>query len=212
MAASTLVETLKGDFSPVRRPLPVGRAAVLWLLGSWAFVAAIMVVTGPFRPGFSEQLLSSPRFLLECLLGMAVSVAATWAALALSVPGFSSFGRLLVAAATPLVAWFGTYFYGLLDPALAPSMVGKRAHCLLETLFLGLPPFAALLALVRRRAAIRRAWAGALGGVAGAGIPALLMQMACMYDPRHILTHHLGPMLLVSVLGAALAWRFLPRL
>ena len=31
------------------------------------------------------------------------------------------------------------------------------------------------------------------------------MQFGCMYVPRHILTHHIGPILITAILGAIVA-------
>ena len=49
--------------------------------------------------------------------------------------------------------------------------------------------------------------AGALLGLAAGSLPALMMQIACMYSPEHILAFHIGPALAVAGAGAALgAW------
>jgi hypothetical protein len=45
-------------------------------------------------------------------------------------------------------------------------------------------------------------------------LPALYMQLACMYEPSHILAFHIFPGLLMVLAGAAIAalWRLpLPR-
>jgi uncharacterized membrane protein YdbT with pleckstrin-like domain len=42
----------------------------------------------------------------------------------------------------------------------------------------------------------------AAAGAAAAAIPAILMQLACMYDPLHALSYHLTPVLMVAALGA----------
>ncbi len=87
-------------------------------------------------------------------------------------------------------------------------MLGKRPFCALEIVVWGLPPVLVGLWLLRRRAAFERAWTGAL---LGAALPGLLMQLACMYDPAHILLHHLLPIGALIALGAALAPRILQR-
>jgi hypothetical protein len=46
----------------------------------------------------------------------------------------------------------------------------------------------------------------ALIGLAGAMLPALFMQFACMYDPAHILHFHILPIPGVVVLGVIGAW------
>ncbi|WP_158678829.1 hypothetical protein [Pseudoalteromonas sp. T1lg75] len=42
-------------------------------------------------------------------------------------------------------------------------------------------------------------------------MPALYMQLACMYEPGHILLFHITPGLLVMVIGLGLAWLYRVR-
>ena len=46
-------------------------------------------------------------------------------------------------------------------------------------------------------------------GLAAGMLPALYMQLACMYEPTHILSMHILPGLLMVLAGAAIAllWR-----
>lgn len=91
-------------------------------------------------------------------------------------------------------------------------MVGKREHCYFESAALALLPLGLGLVLASRLAPTARVATGFLLGVASAGLPALWMQMACMYIPHHGLTHHLLPVAAVGALGALVGSRFLPRL
>ena len=86
-------------------------------------------------------------------------------------------------------------------------MLGKRPHCFAETLLYSAPPVIAGLWLLKRRYVLRGARAGALLGLAAGSLPALMMQIACMYSPEHILAFHIGPALAVAGAGAVLgAW------
>ena len=49
-----------------------------------------------------------------------------------------------------------------------------------------------------------------MGAAAGA-VPALAMQLGCMYEPWHGLSLHLAPALVTAALGALVGWRILPR-
>ena len=91
-------------------------------------------------------------------------------------------------------------------------MLGKREHCYYETLLLSSVPFALGLVVARRRMPLERASVGLLVGVASAAVPALMMQWACMYDPAHILGHHLLPLAFVGAAGALAGWAVLARL
>jgi hypothetical protein len=174
----------------------------LWLATSWLVVAAITLLTGEMRPGAGEQLLRSPRFLLECVLGLAAGGIGMYSALALAIPGRARWRRLVPFSLALVAVWVGAYVYGLYDPALEPSMLGKREHCHYETLVFSSVPFALGFLIVRRRAPLERAWVGLLVGVAAAAVPALMMQWACMYDPAHILRHHLLPIAFIAAAGA----------
>ena len=207
-----LIDDLVQQLRPVRRALTPAVLALAWLAGSWIFVLAVTVASGSLRPGIGTQLAGEPRFLLECLLGFAVGGLAIHAAGKLSIPSPRSPARQAAPAMLLLVAWVGAYVYGLADPALEPSMVGKREYCYLQTLLFAGPTLAACLWLVRRAAPLERVWTGALAGAAAASLPALMMQIACIYDPAHILSHHLAPVGIAGLLGALLGPLALRRL
>jgi hypothetical protein len=205
-----VIAKLTAELKPVRAAWPPLRVAALWWLGSWLFVIGVTLLTGPLRPGAFVQLVSNAQFAAESLVGLlAAALIAAWA-FENSIPGTRRSGLLnvgLVAAAVWLIA----YVAGLEYPALEPSMAGKRADCFLQTLLFAGPPMAVGIWLARRcyfpLAPLRTA---ALIGLAGAMLPALFMQFACMYDPAHILTHHILPIpavVLAGVVGTLLAGR-----
>ena len=109
-----------------------------------------------------------------------------------------------------LLLWAGWYVYGLSSPSLEVSMLGKRPACFVEVLAYGVPVTLVGLLLLRRLAPLERAWTGAVVGAAAGAMPGLLMEIACMYIPAHILPFHLAPIAAVSLFGA-LAGRLLLR-
>lgn len=209
---TAFIESLAGDLRPTARRLPDAWILLLWLTASWAVVSAIVLATGELRPGAGQQLLASPRFLLECILGFTAGAMSIYSAVALSVPGSARARRLVPVSLSLATLWIGAYLYGLIDPALEPSMLGKREHCYYETFLLSSVPFVLGFVIARRRMPLERAWVGLLVGVAAAAIPGLMMQLACMYDPAHILSHHLLPVALVGAAGALAARLLLARL
>lgn len=199
-----LIEALAADLRPVRSSGRTSGRALAWLAATFAFAAIVLLVDAPFRAGSLHQLVDAPRFGLESLLGVAAIVALARAGFGLAVPGPQ---RPLARAAVPLLllgSWIACYVYGLFDPALPFSMNGKRALCVFEAALLGLPPLALGLACARRLWALHGAWSGALLGLAAGAVPALLMQLACMYVPSHILLFHLLPGLTTGIVGALL--------
>ena len=207
-----LVDELVADLEPVTPP-SVGTAGAVWLLVSALFVVLAMHMAGPIRPGAFEQLLEFPHFALEMLLGAAAALTLALAAFRAAVPGLLGRGLGLVAGGLALL-WVLNYVAGLAYPALEPSMLGKRDHCVFEVLLYGLPPLLALLYWQRRLFALQPGRAAALAGVAGGILPALYMQIACMHSPSHILLFHIAPAVALAGLAPAMLWawnRLAPR-
>ena len=94
--------------------------------------------------------------------------------------------------------WLAVAFGGL--PLHGPdvSMVGKRAHCFLEGLAIAALPAGLGLRMVRRRTLRAGPLTGGLIGLAAGLLPALAMQLACLYDPSHALRFHFTPMLVAA--------------
>ncbi len=85
-------------------------------------------------------------------------------------------------------------------------MLGKRDHCVVEALLFGLPPALLALLLSYRFYPLRPVHSAFLFFMAAAMVPALYMQIACMYAPAHILQMHILPALLVTLVGTLCAW------
>ena len=209
MVKRRLADALAENLTPVRQRGFLA-PALAWLIGCWLAISMWMAVTGGPRPGLAEQILV-PRFATEILLGITAATAALVVGLLLSVPGRVGIGRAWSVALVPLALWVALLSLGLWSPALEPSMAGKRHHCDIETLILAVLPLGVGLVLAARLAPLSRVTIGALLGLAAAGVPALLMQLFCMYEPWHALTRHLLPIGLVGVLGAIAGRVFLPR-
>ena len=197
------IAQLSSELEPVK-PAPTGLMALLWLLLSGTWVVSMTHFTGHLRPGAAQQLLEHPHFFVESAVGL-------MAILLLGVIGF----RSAIPGALPkpllwlglglLVVWLGSYVVGLQVPALEPSMLGKRDHCMSETLMFGLPPALLALLMARRLYPLDGARTALLLSLSAGMMPALYMQLACMYDPSHILRLHILPGLLVALLGLAAA-------
>ena len=212
MKRREFIDDLVSDLAPVRRVTPPAQGSGLWFLGAWAVVTGMTLATGSMRQGFVGQLITSPHFLLESLLGLSVGAAALYGALRLATPGPEPTAARVGPGLALAGLWFAVLAFGLVDPALEPSMVGKRAHCFVETFVYSIPPLVLAFVMLRRRAALQTGWTGALAGLAAAAVPALMMEFACMYDPVHILTMHLSPVPVIAIVAAVLGARLLPRI
>ena len=207
-----LIEELVEELKPSPPPPSTAAGLLCWGLLSWFAVMALILWSGPLRSGALEQLLHIPRFLFECGLGVAVGLVAMAGALRIATPGRGPSVRVMLPGLMLLGFWIAVYAYGVVSPALAPSMDGYRGSCFLEVLLYSAPPFVLGLLLLRRRAPLEPGIAAGLAAVAAASLPGLAMQLACMYDPLHALGLHLSPMLIVGGVGALLGRAFLKRI
>ena len=111
--------------------------------------------------------------------------------------------RLLQTGWLLAVLWLLNFLVGIEFPALEPSMLGKRLHCHWESFLYSAPPALFAIALQQRRYPMQPVAAGFHAGIAAGLLPAVAMQITCMYDPWHILAHHAAPIVAVAV-GAGL--------
>ncbi len=199
------------------RPVGPGAGRVaprltVWVLLSASFVLGVILATGPLRPGVGVQLLHAPQLAFEILAGAAVAGAGALAALRLGVPQPAPAARRVRLFALAAGFWVALLLIALLHPAAEPSMLGKREHCNYQTFLLALPPALLGLWLLRPLAAFQRWLAGAIVGAAAGAIPAVAMQLACMYAPDHALIAHVAPVLGVIVVGGVLGPLLLRRI
>ena len=206
-----LIDKLSRDLTPVAPVRNVNLTGLAWLVASAVFVMAVTQAVDPVRPGVFGQFAENPRFLLETLLGVAAIAWIGLVAFRSAVPG--ELGRKFAVAGFALLAlWLAQYVVGLVSPALQPSEWGKRPFCYLETMAYSVPPILAAVFIARRLFPLNYRRTAMLLALAAGMIPALFMQLACMYVPSHILLFHILPGLAMVLAGAALAarWR-LPR-
>ena len=199
-----LIADLSADLTPVSRPSRPVRLAMRWLLGAALGGALAMLAYGPFRVGSVDALADSPRYAFEFLLGVLAIAALGVGGLRLAIPNTGSMAARVAPPLAVLAAWVALYVYGLHEPALPLSMVGKRPHCLVEGLLFGAGTLTVGLLIARRLWPLRGAWTGLLLGLAAGALPALVMQFACIVVPTHTLLYHILPGLAVGGLGAVL--------
>ncbi|RTR39438.1 DUF1109 domain-containing protein [Shewanella canadensis] len=205
-----LIANLSRNLAPVPPAPNINRLAMFWFCLSAIFVVVIIHLMGPVRPGAFAQLVEEPRFLLESLMGVTAIIWICQSAFRAAIPGaltdkFFAFGIML------MVLWLAQYLIGLGSPALDPSMAGKRGHCFFETMLYSLPLILSGQLLVRRLYPLRPIRTAMSVSLAAGMMPALYMQLACMYEPSHILTYHILPGLLMVPTGAAIAMLWLPH-
>jgi len=205
------IRSLVDDLTPTGGPTHSGRTAVAWWITAMLVTGVVMALVQPFRPGFVEQLFTTPRFAFEISLGLIVCAGMAHAAFQLGIPDIRSPWRRARGPLVLLAIWLGLFTIALFAPELEPSMAGYRPMCYLEILIYALPLTFAGLLIVRRWLPLNAAGTGAWMGFAAGLIPAYLMQLACMHEPMHNITWHLLPVLGTAVIGAVLGSRVLRR-
>jgi len=210
MPRSDFLDALVDDLQPVRPAIPWVSAIGIWTLASSLFAGFAILTGGPLRLGVESDL-ASLRVVLELSLVAASIIAAIAAGLEIGVPGAPPARRLLAPAILGGASWLALMLFGDALPGPAHSMLGKREHCFVAALMISLPPMGLALVLLRRRLMWVHWAAGALVGAAASALPAIGMQLACMYEPEHALRFHYSPVLLIAVLGGLACHLLLPR-
>ena len=206
-----LIDALVRDATPVRWWQRATVSSGVWLVASLIYVAIATLASAPLRDGVFQQLISHPAFALEMATAVLAVVTVTHVAFATGVPGRVSRTRAWTLTGLALTAWLAFFAYGLVEPALTPSMAGKRHLCYVETMTLSLPPLLLGLVMLRRLYPVARSLTGFVVGAAAGMIPAAMMQLACMYIVDHVLTHHIAPIAAVSIVGGLLGTLVLRR-
>jgi hypothetical protein len=202
-----LIASLSRNLAPVSPAPNVNTLAMAWFLLSAIYVVAVTHLFGPIRPGAFSQLATEARFLMESLLGVAAILWISLLAFRAAIP--ATLTRQFAAGGLVLMAlWLVQYVIGLVSPALEPSMLGKRNYCYYETMIYAVPPILIGLFFIRRLYPMRFVRTAMSLSLAAGMLPALYMQLACMYEPSHILTLHILPGLLMVLAGAAIAARW----
>ena len=201
-----LISDLVLGLKPVKPLSPFWERAGAWLLFAGVYTFAITRATGSFRPGAHQQFLDSARFLLENVAGVLGILSISVFCFSQMIPGIISKNAVRISLLLPVVLFVTSLLYGLVDPALVPSMVGKRSSCMSEVFYFSILPFLTLLWIARKSYPVNTAWTSATIGIAASLPAAVVMQVACMYDPKHNLLFHIGPAIASSLIFGMLSY------
>ena len=203
MDTDQLIRTLAADNA--HRTRPVGFALMLALLAA-APVSLLMFFTElGIRPDVMTAM-HNPFFDLKFAVTLALASAAIAVSLHLARPEASlrGFGWLLLIPAGILTAGIGSE---MMMPQRLPVMtrlVGSNSRaCMTAIPLMSLPLLAAALIGLRRGAPARPAVAGAIAGLASAGLAATLYASHCTDDsPLFVATWYTISTALVTAIGA----------
>lgn len=198
-----LINALSKNLQPISTRNGIVVPALLWFIVSWIYVVALSLYLGPLRTGAIESLIRSPQFAIESLAGLISGASFCLIAFQEAIPGRRQQWLVWLAFISALL-WISCYLVGLSFPAIEPSWTGKRAHCVLEAYLYSGPPLLIGYRLIYQRYPLNSIRAGMFLGISAGMLPALFMQISCMYDPQHILTHHIAPISIIVISGALL--------
>lgn len=197
---TSFIEDLVNQLEP-RRSWPASWRSFAWftillVLNTFAFLAY-----QSFRPTAGADLLSHPRFVVEILSAIGLIVMLFYSILSDIVPGKKIPGSLKALALFFFLVLISTLYLSFSVPSPESTILGARAFCVEEVLGYGLLGLLTCFYFVRKSdyPFSRRSYL-----LIGAGtmlIPGFLMQLACMYSPKHALILHYGPVLVGLLFG-----------
>jgi len=200
----SLISNLSSKLEPVSAPPNINRLALVWFASSAIYVVAVTQLFGPIRPNAITQLGTEPRFALETMMGVAAILWFSLLAFRSAIPAALS-RQFAVAGMVLMALWLAQYVIGFVSPTLEPSSLGARHHCYIETMVYSLPVILTGLFFVRRLYPLRPVRTAMSISLVAGMLPALYMQLACMYEPAHILAFHILPGLFMVGVGAGIA-------
>lgn len=205
-----LIDSLVSDLpKSQQRVLPPLLIGGVWFLIALLLSALVMFFIQPFRPGLLEQIQTVPLFAVELVSGLAALAFLSVAAFKSTVPGESK--GYLILGSVCLLIWLTVILSGFIDPILQPSMAGKRETCYLEALLYSTSCALSSIYLLQRRYSLQPALTAGVAAVWVGVVPAYLMQISCMHEAHHSLTHHLLPMVLTAMFWAPLFYWLIKR-
>ena len=212
MDQNKFIETLASDLKPVRPLRPPWMRALFWFALATGLTALVLYGVQEYRPGFLEQLNGHGRFQLEIAAGLVWTLLTFYLVFASSIPGIQIHPAVKAACLLSFLVFAGSLVSGFWIAAPESSRLGARAACELEVFVYGGLTMGGLFYLIRNGILVPYSWSPAWIGSAGGMISALLMQLACMYDPWHGLAFHFGPAVILGVAGWLLSEKIKTRL
>jgi hypothetical protein len=209
MKTEELIRALAADNA---RPItPIGRDLLTALLGGTALAAGVFLMTLHPRADLA-QALRTPAFIYKLIVAasLAVMAAALLPGTARPLHNSRTFPLWTVA---PVLLAVGVVVELCTQPAVLwlPRLVGRNAlHCLALIPFLSIAPAACLFIALRRGAPIRPASAGAVAGLVGGGLGAVLYGLTCPDDsPLFVATWYSIAIVVVTGITAYAGHRLL---
>ena len=187
-----LIEELANDLKPGRDWHPIARAG-FWFAVFFLVSTLGMLAYQDFRPHFFDQLLGYTRFSLEIISIFLVCNFFLFFIFSLMIPGRKIPTTLYYLTGLVALIWLITQWTAFGSASPASSFIGARMYCVEEVFAYGVLGVGFLFYFVYKAQFRFRLWQYFLMGFVSGLIPGALMQLACMYAPKHGLLLHYGP-------------------
>jgi len=194
----TLINSLKDDLIPQKVLLKAEVRAALFIICYFIIVSTVMYLIQPFRPNFLIDF-KILRFSAEIILTIFSIITFIYFSY-LSVIPASLKNKSFKWAIPPLLLGLGIILYNYIEPSKAPSMAGKRPYCAEEVLIYSSLTFLYIIYSLKKAVLFKTYRSTLLSAIGVSLVPAILMHISCMYEIHHVMSHHLGPVLLFALL------------
>ena len=201
------IDHLVSDLKPTQPLRPPGVRTLLWFSLIVVSTALTTLWVHEYRPDFWIQLSQHWRFKAEIASGTLLVLSTFYIVFASSIPGeeVKPWAKLTYLVSFLVFAGSIISSFGMASPEA--SSLGARPFCEVEVFIYGGLSMGGLFYLIRNGIVIPYSSMNMLLGFSAGLISALIMQLACMYDPWHGLVFHFGPALLLGVAGWLLSDR-----
>lgn len=193
------------------KPTPPLRSPGFRTVISFSFLAVVTALTilwvQEYRSGFWTQLNEHWRFKAEIISGIALTLSTFYIVFASSIPGKKINYKVKLTCLVSFFIFSGSLITGFWMASPESSRLGARPFCEMEVLIYGGLSMGGLFYLIRNGIIVPYSSKNLLLGFSAGLISALIMQLACMYDPWHGLLFHFIPALLLGALGWLLSDR-----
>lgn len=201
------IDHLVSDLKPTPPLRPPWIRALLWFIFLAVVTALAIYWVQEYRPGFWNQMNQHWRFKAEMVSGTLLTLSTFYIVFASSIPGWKVNRGMTLTCLVSFFVFVGSVLTGFWMAAPESSRLGARPFCEMEVLIYGGLSMGGLFYLIRNGIIVSYSSQNLLLGFSAGMISALIMQLACMYDPLHGLLFHFIPALLLGVLGWVLSDR-----
>ncbi len=179
----------------------------------WTIISLLCVFTGVSLIGLREDVglvSKDPSFIIQNIVILLGALLCSALALILSVPGSEKKRIVRYLAAIPFLLWLFLLLWPAQEKGFYP---GIGMGCAGEVFSLGIIPGILLLMIIRRGATLERSYSSFFAFMGAAALGAFGVQFSChSSNVAHLFVWHFLPVILLGILGIALAKKILKKI